>query len=143
MSSNNQTTFDYDTGFLCTYHLMNDNESDHEDIDMSENLYRIQLSQALRMNMDISRIIAGDSDGYDHHTMEQFIDFISDKTKPYYDERYKAVLRKHPCLTFKCDEQSYDTEVVNDNDGENVKKREDEHGDEHGDEEDHEEEENG
>jgi hypothetical protein len=117
-----QSTFNYDTGFLCTYHLMNEPEPDVNDSDsecdygnMSENLYRIQLSQALRMNMDISRVIAGDRDGYDHHAMEQFIDFISDKTKPYYDERYKAVLRKHPCLTFKCDEPAYDTEAVNAN----------------------------
>jgi len=133
-----QSTFNYDTGFLCTYHLMNEPEPDVNDSDsecdygnMSENLYRIQLSQALRMNMDISRVIAGDRDGYDHHTMEHFIDFISDKTKPYYDERYKAVLRKHPCLTFKCDEQAYandnndNNDNDNDNHGEPVKTRED------------------
>ena len=57
--SNSVNIFDYDTGFLCTYHLMND---DVEDDTMSDNLYKIQLAQALRMNMDIARVIAGYGD---------------------------------------------------------------------------------
>lgn len=122
MASDNQNAFDYDTGFLCTYHLMMDDvdANDPEDGNMSENLYRIQLSQALRMKIDISRIIAGDRDGYDHHTMKRFSDFISDKTKPYYDDRYKAVLRKHPCLNVtRDDERNYDSSSFsNDNEHE-------------------------
>jgi len=114
IDSENKSTFEYDTGFLCTYHLMNDNVANDSDSDrevdntMSENLYRIQLSQALRMNIDFAKVIAGYESAYDVQTMNQFTDFILDKTKPYYDDRYKAVLRKHPCLTFKCENRVYD-----------------------------------
>ena len=99
-SSNSVNIFDYDTGFLCTYHLMND---DVEDDTMSDNLYKIQLAQALRMNMDIARVIAGYGDEFDAETISRFVNFISNKTKPCYDHRYKAVLKKHPYLKLSRD----------------------------------------
>jgi hypothetical protein len=108
----NGAVFNYDTGFLCTYHLMND--LDDEDTTLSENLYRVQMAQALRMNMDIAKVLAGDDAEFDDRTMNNFIDFISDKTKPYYDERYKAVLRKHPCLK-KAQDNMYESFFVNEN----------------------------
>lgn len=93
--------FNYDTGFLCTYHLMNETE---DDMEMSDNLYKIQMSQALRMNMDIARVLSGREDEFDMETLSKFVIFVSDKTKPCYDERYKAVLRKHPCWKLSSEE---------------------------------------
>jgi len=93
------TTFEYDTGFLCTYHLMSDSDDDT----MSDNLYRIQLAQALHMKMDVTRVLSGHEDEFDVETIVKFVKFISDKTKPCYDDRYKAVLRKHPYLNLSRD----------------------------------------
>lgn len=121
MAFDNGAVFNYDTEFLCTYHLMND--SDDEDTTLSENLYRVQMAQALRMNMNIAKVLAGDDDEFDERTMSKFIDFISDKTKPYYDERYKAVLRKHPCLK-KADDNMYDSFFVNENSNEETESSE-------------------
>lgn len=91
--------FDYDTGFLCTYHLMKDSD---DDLAMSDNLYKIQLAQALRMNMDMTRVLAG-HDEFDVDTTVKFMKFISDKTKPCYDDRFKDVLKKHPYLKLSRD----------------------------------------
>ena len=93
--------FDYDTGFLCTYHLMNDAEVDT--VSDSDILYKIQLSQALRMNMNIAKVIAGHEHEFDAETIGRFVKFISNKTKPCYDDRYKAVLKKHPYLKLSRD----------------------------------------
>lgn len=121
MAFDNGAVFNYDTQFLCTYHLMND--SDDEDTTLSENLYRVQMAQALRMNMNIAKVIAGADDEFDERTMSKFIQFISDKTKPYYDERYKAVLRKHPCLK-KAHDNMYDSFFVNVNSNEETESSE-------------------